>query len=242
MLKKLIAFYSRNNRNQQFYEYVTIFLVVIQIAIVGNLAAILDNHPIPIFDIVLTSALISFAALPIFAAQRLWKINKAARFFLSAEPRRVSARARTGRFESVLLTELEAAAKISSQKDILSLLNIKIDGYIRKYTAISFLYMIPFFIIILAWLTIILNYHDSFFELLQKESSGQWSRRAKLSELHSSKTNLMSNLIWATVALQIASGLAIKAAYGDLRNAVEDCLTGTPIESGPAAISSPASP
>lgn len=242
MLEKLIAFYSRNNRNQQFYEYITIFLVVNQLTIISNLAVILDTHPIPIFDIALNATLLAFAVLPILASRELWKINKAARFLSSAAPGRAPKRARTDRIENALLKEFAGISEMSSQQDMTPLINSKIDRLIREYTAISFLYMVPFFIIAFIWLLIIFNYHDSVFEFIRKESSGQWERRAKLFEIHSSKTNLMTNLLWATVALQTASGLAVKAAYSDLRNAVEGWLMSEAIESKSEAISSPASP
>lgn len=241
MLEKLIAFYSKNNRNQQFYEYGTVFLVINQLAIVSNLTAILDTHPIPIFDIALNSTLITFAVLPILAARELWKINKAARLFLPIAPGRASRRVRTDRIENALFMEFETANKLSSQKEIASHINQKIDRLIKKYTANSFLYMIPFFIITLAWPIVILNYHDSVFELLQKEATGSWAKRTEISEIHSSKTNLMTNLIWATIALQIASVLAVKAAYSDLRDAVEGWLTSEPTESRSSA-ASPALP
>ncbi|WP_139219154.1 hypothetical protein [Bosea sp. CRIB-10] len=171
MLEKLIAFYSRNNKNQQFYEYITIFFIVNQLTIISNLAAILDTHPIPIFDIALNATLLAFAVLPILASRKLWEINRAARFLSSAAPGRAPKRARTDRIENALLKEFEAINEMSSQKDMITLINSKINILIQKYTAISFLYMVPFFVISFIWLLIILNYHDSVFELIQKEPS-----------------------------------------------------------------------
>lgn len=242
MLEKIVAFYSKNNRNLQFYEYITIIIIVIQIVIISNLAAIIDNHPVSIFDIALHSTLFAFAVLPVVAARELWEINKAARFFLPAELGRASKRTRMGRIESMLLRELEGFQSVPSFKDVIFNLNRIIDINIKKYTGLSFICMIPFFVSAMASSFIVLYYHNFIFDLIPAEAVGQWERRTKLLEIHSSKTNLMTNLLWATVALQIASGLAIKAAYSDLHSAVEGWLASESIEGEAQAISPLASP
>lgn len=241
MLDKIIAFYSRNNKNQQFYEYVIISLAVIHIVIISNIPTILDTHPIRIFDIALNSTLFIFAILPIFAVRQLWKINKAARFFLSASPGRASRRVRTGRLENAIITEIETANKLP-KKEIRPHINHKIDELFGKYITASFLYMIPFSFMIIVWITIEFKYHSSVFELIQNQASGRWDKISKLFEIRKSKSNIVTNLLWATVALQIASQLAVKAAYSDLRNAVEGWLMSEPMKSGAEAISPSTAP
>lgn len=241
MLEWLTALYSKNNRNQQYYEYSIIFTIVFTIIVINNISAVINANRLPIMDFSLGISLASFFIFPISMTLKIRGINKSAHPFTSEKLHNATKIAPIGHIENSIYSKLETIQKLSLQ-DRITTLNRQIDKTANKNIATSLIYAIPFFASSMIYLLLTIHYHDSIFEIIQREASGQWDRRSRLVDIHYSKTNLVSNLIFATIALQAASGLAITAAYSDLRNAVEGSLMSGSMKSGAEAISPSTAP
>jgi hypothetical protein len=240
MLEKLAASYSKNSRNQQLFEYLLIVIIVIQIAALGNFG-LFNKHPIAAINTLVNLTAFLSLVMPIFVARELWLVNRAARYFVTAAPARVPMDLRAGRIEQGILNDIHENNRITPGNGALIRISAAIDKLIQNFWESNFAYMIVFLIISLIYVYILAEFRDDVLDLIKKEPTEQSMRVFSVSEIHRSKTNLMSNLLWATLALQTVSALAIKAAYSDLRNAVEGWLTSGRVESMSPATSSPAS-